>query len=140
MAQDVLVVVPARDEEDTVGSVVRRARKLGLDVVVIDDARSDRTAERAREAGAVVLSAPFNLGAWIATQTGIRYALSRNYAFAVTLDADGQHDPVDIPRLLEAYENSPKPSLNTVLYWDRTCIFEHLGKDSSLQNDPRANA
>jgi glycosyltransferase involved in cell wall biosynthesis len=126
IARDVLVVVPARDEEGTVGSVVRRARNLGLDVVVIDDASSDRTAERAREAGAVVLSAPFNLGAWTATQTGIRYALARGYARVVTLDADGQHDPDDIPRVLNRYEGSAKPNVVIASFPARGSRLRHV--------------
>ena len=126
IAQDVLVVVPARDEEGTVGSVVSRARKLGFDVVVIDDASTDRTAERALEAGAVVLSAPFNLGAWTATQTGIRYALARGYSRVVTLDADGQHDPGDIPGLLNAYEGTTGPNVVIASFPARGSRLRHV--------------
>lgn len=105
------MVIPARDEETTVGSVVHRAKRNGFDVLVVDDASSDCTAAKAREAGAVVLSYPFNVGAWIAAQTGIRYAAERDYASVVTLDADGQHDPEHIPELLEAFQHATSPNV-----------------------------
>ena len=109
--ENILAVIPARDEETTVGEIVRSVRQLKLDVVVIDDLSCDRTAECAREAGAVVLSAPFNHGSWAAIQTGIRYAKDLGYSGVVTLDADGQHDPSDIPLLLSTFSRSPKPNL-----------------------------
>jgi len=73
-----------------------------------------------------VLSAPFNLGAWTATQTGIRYALARGYARVVTLDADGQHDPDDIPRLLDAYGSSPRPNVVIASFPARGSRLRHV--------------
>ena len=66
---DVLVVIPARDEEKTIAAVVRSVRQAGFDVLVVDDDSGDGTAGEASGAGATVLSAPLNLGAWLATQT-----------------------------------------------------------------------
>ncbi len=95
------VVIPAQDEAADIGDVVARARAIGLDVFVVDDFSIDDTATIARQAGARVLRLPFHAGSWAATQTGIRAALDKGYERVVTLDADGQHDPEDIPRLLE---------------------------------------
>src|SRR4051794_18881756 len=80
---DVLTFIPAFDEGDTVGDVVRavRAELPEADVLVIDDGSSDETAEHAREAGAVVAALPFNLGIGAAIQTGYLYALRHRYRF-----------------------------------------------------------
>ena len=94
------VVIPARDEAACVAAVVARVRDLGFAVFVVDDFSADDTADLAQQAGACVLRMPFHAGSWVATQTGMRVALSRGYRQVVTLDADGQHDPEDIPRLL----------------------------------------
>ncbi|MCS6996091.1 MAG: glycosyltransferase [Casimicrobiaceae bacterium] len=98
-----LVVIPAYNEEATVGEVVADVKAHGYpDVVVVDDASTDATAERARAAGAIVLRLPLRLGAWGATQTGIRYALRHNYSAVITMDADGQHFASEIQKLLDA--------------------------------------
>jgi glycosyltransferase involved in cell wall biosynthesis len=98
-----VAIVPARNEEGAVGDVVRELREFdpGLDVVVIDDGSTDRTAAVAEAAGAVVVRHPFNLGIGGAVQTGFRYALDHGFDLAVRLDGDGQHDPAELPGLLE---------------------------------------
>ena len=96
----VLVVIPARDEAETIGGVVARVREQGFPALVVDDNSNDQTADRAVAAGARVLHLPFAGGAWLAAQTGIRYALDRGYTHVITMDADEQHDPADIPGLL----------------------------------------
>ena len=96
-----IILIPAHNEQDTVGAVVQRIRQTGgWPVVVIDDCSTDHTALVARAAGATVLPLAIQLGAWGATQTGLRYALAGGYSAAVTVDADGQHDPAGIPDLL----------------------------------------
>lgn len=86
------VIIPARDEEGTVGEVVRGVtRNAGAFALVIDDASSDDTASEARASGAEVVTLPFSLGAWGATQTGLRLVMEIGYPFAMTMDADGQH-------------------------------------------------
>lgn len=96
-----LIVIPALDEAATIGEVVQRARSLsGADVVVVDDGSRDETRAEALAAGAIVLRAPLWQGAWGAIQTGIRFALRHGYAGVVTMDADGQHEPAHLPRLV----------------------------------------
>jgi glycosyltransferase involved in cell wall biosynthesis len=98
-----LIVIPALNEADAIGPVLRQLRDLGYrDVVVIDDGSTDDTARIAADCGAVVLHAPLSQGAWGAMQTGIRYALRQGYAGVVTMDADGQHEPEHVARLLAA--------------------------------------
>jgi glycosyltransferase involved in cell wall biosynthesis len=96
-------IVPAHNEEGAIGGVVREilAFDPGLEVVVVDDGSVDRTAALAAEAGAHVVRLPFNLGIGGAVQTGFRYALEHGFELAVRLDGDGQHDPQELPRLLE---------------------------------------
>ncbi len=98
-----MAVIPAHNEEATVAEVVRGvAARCGIPVIVVNDSSVDATARLAREAGAVVLSPAIQLGAWGATQTGMRHALQQGCTHVVTLDADGQHDPTSIPSLLQA--------------------------------------
>ena len=89
----VLAVILAKDEEERVADVAREVLASGLDVdvVVVDDGSTDRTAERARRAGARVIRHPVNLRIGAAEQTGILYALGHGYDVAVRLDGDGQH-------------------------------------------------
>jgi glycosyltransferase involved in cell wall biosynthesis len=76
-------------------------------VVVVDDGSSDQTSALSEAAGAVVLRHAHNRGKGAALQTGFAYALKRGAAAVLTLDADGQHDPADIPRLVSAARRSP---------------------------------
>ncbi|WP_246585347.1 glycosyltransferase family 2 protein [Thiorhodospira sibirica] len=98
---DLAIIIPAYNEQEAVAEVVRAACGLSQRVIVVDDGSQDATATVAREAGAIVLSLTLQLGAWGATQTGIRYALAQGCAYVVTLDADGQHEPAFVPNLLK---------------------------------------
>jgi len=98
----VLVMVPALNEQESVGAVVTRIRVLlEVDVLVIDDGSSDETAAIAKAAGATVLRLPYNLGVGGAIRTGLRYAQTNGYNRVVQMDADGQHDPREARRLLD---------------------------------------
>ena len=102
-SKSILAVIPARNEAPTVADIVRRTLSTGqCDVLVVDDDSVDETAALARRAGATVITVPFSLGAWGATQTGMRYAQRNRYHTVVTLDADGQHHPEELPQLLAA--------------------------------------
>lgn len=97
----VACIIPACNEEATIARVVRQCREYG-DVVVVADCCDDATAALAEAAGAVVLRMPFRMGAWNAAQAGMHFARNAPYEYFVTLDADDQHNPADIPSLLEA--------------------------------------
>ena len=96
-----LIAIPAFDEAATIGAVVTGARAFGP-VLVVDDGSTDGTAERARAAGATVVSHPRRRGKSAALATAVARARAWSATTLVTLDADGQHDPRDIARLLEA--------------------------------------
>lgn len=98
----VLVILPAYNEEASVGHVLTEIRTVlpEADLLVVNDSSRDRTSETARKAGAIVLDLAVNLGIGGAMQAGYRFATKMGYDYAVQVDADGQHDPKEIPRLL----------------------------------------
>jgi glycosyltransferase involved in cell wall biosynthesis len=97
-----LVLVPAFNEAARIGPVLAGVWKAVPDatVLVVDDGSTDDTAAVARAAGARVVRLPFNLGAGVAAQTGYKLAEREGYDCVIHLDADGQHEPADIPALL----------------------------------------
>lgn len=97
-----LVVVPAYREEASVGSTVVELRDLGFTVVVVDDGSQDATSIQASRAGAIVLRLPTNLGVGAALRVGFRWAVAHGYTAVVQCDADGQHLPSEISKLLSA--------------------------------------
>jgi len=104
------VVIPAHNEEKTIGRVISSLpRRLdgisAIQSIVVSDASTDKTVVLARKAGASVFSHRVNLGAGGATLTGLTAARDLNYDLAITLDGDGQHDPDDIPLLVEAHQH-----------------------------------
>lgn len=101
-------VIPAKNAVATVGSVVAGLRRSVPDVVVIvvDDGSSDETGEAARAAGAVVVRHTVNRGKGAALETGFDEALRRGAEVVLAMDADGQHDPTDAPRLLAALSDA----------------------------------
>jgi glycosyltransferase involved in cell wall biosynthesis len=98
-ARTISVIIPAFNEAATIARVVRSAREYcpNAEVVVVDDASTDGTADEAAAAGARVIRRPYNLGNGAGVKTGIRAASGD---VILILDGDGQHDPADIPRLL----------------------------------------
>jgi glycosyltransferase involved in cell wall biosynthesis len=98
-----VAIVPAFNEERAIAQVVGEIRAYDpqLEIVVVDDGSTDRTAEVARAAGARVLRLPFNLGIGGAVQTGFRYAHENGFELAVRIDGDGQHDPAQLSAVVE---------------------------------------
>lgn len=96
--QKITVILPAFNEEVSIGSVVLLARSYVDRVIVVDDGSSDRTSEVARKVGAEVIVHPLNRGKGIALKTG--FEASEGSDVIVTMDSDGQHNPSDIPKLV----------------------------------------
>jgi glycosyltransferase involved in cell wall biosynthesis len=97
----VVAVIPAFNEEKTIGNIVRETLSCADEVLVVNDGSSDKTLEIARDLGAKVLSLRVNRGLGSALRTGIRAALLCGADIVVTLDADGQHNPEDIKKITE---------------------------------------
>jgi glycosyltransferase involved in cell wall biosynthesis len=98
-----MVLIPAYNEEGSVAAVVREVQRVlpGTPVMVVDDGSRDGTAQVARTAGAEILRLPHHLGLGGAVQTGYRFAFEHGYNCVVRVDSDGQHNPADIPKLLD---------------------------------------
>ena len=102
---DVIALIPAYEEGPRVAGVVLGATAY-LPVAVVDDGSADDTAARAEAAGATVLVQRPNQGKGAALRVGLRWALDREVDAVLTLDADGQHDPAEIPTFLDAFERT----------------------------------
>lgn len=107
----VCVVIPGFREEKRIGAVVSAVRERGFDAVVVDDGSDDRTGEVARQAGAAVVRHEQNQGKGAALNSGFKYAAEHHYDGVITLDADGQHDPAELPKFIEAYVRTGIPVL-----------------------------
>ena len=99
MSVELSVIIPACNERESIGDIVRRVKAVldQAEVIVVDDGSTDGTAEQAASAGARVISHPYNIGNGAAVKTGVRHASGE---VLVLLDGDGQHPPEDIPQLL----------------------------------------
>jgi glycosyltransferase involved in cell wall biosynthesis len=102
MTAKTLVIIPAYNEDESLPAVLKELAEQtpDLDVLVVSDGSTDRTAAVARASGAAVLELPFNLGIGGALRTGFTYAVREGYERAVQFDADGQHDPLQVRPLL----------------------------------------
>lgn len=96
-------VIPAYNEAERIGPVVEGARRYVDAVVVVDDGSKDETSKVAAAAGAEVVRHPTNYGKGRALETGLAWAADHGFDAAITLDADGQHLPEEIPRFTDAY-------------------------------------
>jgi glycosyltransferase involved in cell wall biosynthesis len=117
-----LVFIPAWNEGGSIADVIGGVRESlpEVDLLVVDDGSTDATAARAREAGALVASLPFNQGLGAALQTGYLHALRQGYDFCAHLDADGQHPPAEVARLLDEVYGDRADLVIGSRYRDRT--------------------
>ncbi|WBB68809.1 glycosyltransferase family 2 protein [Micromonospora sp. WMMD812] len=104
----VLIIIPALNESGSIGDVVREVRGElpGVEVLVVDDGSTDRTAAVAAAAGARVAKLPYNLGVGGAMRLGYRYAFEHDFDVAIQVDADGQHDPRYVPKLVDLLDDN----------------------------------
>src|SRR5437870_9805330 len=126
----ILVAIPAFNEGPTIGSVVLKARQFASEVVVVDDGSLDDTAETAALAGAHVIQHARNLGKGLAIRSAWLYAREHAPEVFVLLDGDHQHDPNDIPRLVEKVL-SDKSDVVIGVRWGKTSrmpMYRRLGK------------
>lgn len=99
--QKIIAIIPCLNEERFIADIVERARKQVAAVIVVDDGSTDGTAAAALNAGAEVIKHGTRQGAGAATRTGFEAALKHGADIAVTLDGDGQHNPDEIPQLIQ---------------------------------------
>jgi glycosyltransferase involved in cell wall biosynthesis len=118
----VIAIIPALNAERTLAKVVEDAKRQLEHVLVIDDGSSDRTSDVAREAGAIVLRHDVNRGKGGALKTGFTYALEHNHEAVITLDADGQHLPGEIPKFVDAWSANHAD----LIIGGRAHLFQHM--------------
>ena len=104
--KDVLIIIPAYNEEKTIPKVFERMEKAGIteyaDILVMNDASADATSWVTKQRKYTVISHVFNLGYGSGLQLGYKYAIRRGYQYVIQMDADGQHDVCNIPVLYQA--------------------------------------
>lgn len=103
MADNFVIVIPAKNEARTIYSIVKSARKICPSIIVVDDHSTDRTGFEAARGGATVQRHDFNQGYSAAVLTGIALGIKKAAQHIVTIDGDGAHDPTDIPSLLSKH-------------------------------------
>ena len=98
------IIIPAKNEKNTIVDVIYRAKKYGQ-IIVIDDASEDETSEISKQAGAIVIKNSKTLFYDKTLEQGFNAALDKNFKFVITMDADGEHDYQDIPKFKKELEN-----------------------------------
>ncbi len=99
------IIIPARNEEKHIAAVINNTKQYGQNIIVVDDGSTDQTSILAKQAGAITLTHKINLGKGSAMKTGCEYAIQQGATHLIVMDADGQHDPKEIPSLLQALTN-----------------------------------
>lgn len=99
-----VVIIPAYNEGKTIFEVISKTMDFAQKIIVVDDGSQDNTASEAARAGAMVLRHKVNLGKGAALKTGCDYAFKNGAQKVIAMDADGQHDPKEIPSFIKALE------------------------------------
>ncbi len=129
----ITAILPAFNEEVSIGSMVLHARQHVDHVVVIDDGSNDRTSEVAKLAGAEVIRHPKNLGKGMALRTGFEHAVKNGCEVVITMDSDGQHNPDDIQKLISPIINGEADIVNGSRYMNgidkNTPFYRRIGQN-----------
>jgi glycosyltransferase involved in cell wall biosynthesis len=104
----ILIVIPAFNESENLGKLLKKISSFIplKDVLVVDDGSRDKTANLAKNAGTEVVSFSNNQGKGSALRAGFNFAIKRGYNAVITMDADGQHNPAELPKFLEQFKKS----------------------------------
>ena len=116
--KDILVVIPAFNEEHRIRNVVRGVRQYlpHVRILVVDDGSADGTTVASRETGACVLRHPFNLGVGTALQSGYKFAVQEGYKYVLQLDGDGQHPPIYLPAFVSKLKETEADLINVDVF------------------------
>lgn len=130
MASRYCVIIPTYNNSGTLADVVERALKVCPNVVVVNDGSTDNIEAELCGINVIVISHERNLGKGKALKTGLRYAGMNGYTHAVTIDADGQHFPEDIPALIEASAEHPE----SIIVGCRNLTSENMPRQNTFAN------
>lgn len=119
-SRKVLALIPCFNEEATIASMVIKTKKYVDTVLVVDDGSRDETVAIAKEVGAEVITHKKNKGKAAAIKTGFTYAMKNNYDQVITLDGDGQHNPSEIPLLLDTMNHQNVDIVIGIRYGETT--------------------
>lgn len=110
MEHNLLLIIPAYNEEASIGAFLSQLKKCDIDsfadVLVINDASTDNTANIVTELGFSLVSHPYNLGYGTALQTGYKYAMKKGYTYVIQMDSDGQHDICNIQKIYKKLQEN----------------------------------
>lgn len=110
MAKKLLVIIPCYNEEESIEALLQQLQALSLgpkwalEIAVVNDCSKDKTLQKVKPFNIHIIDLPINLGIGGAVQSGLKYAHSNNFDFAVQIDGDGQHPPLELIKLLNASE------------------------------------
>ena len=124
------IIIPTFNNRGTVAGVIERALRQCPDVIVVNDGSNDGTEQVLAGVGVKVLTHSRNMGKGAALKTGLRYAAANGFTHAVTIDADGQHFPEDIPVLLEASDRNP----GDIIVGCRNLTSENMPRRNTFAN------
>lgn len=128
----ILVVIPAFNEAESIGFVVTKVLAEGVPCLVVDDGSSDSTVLEATKAGATIVKMPFNSGVGGALRTGLLYAVRNGFEGVVQVDADGQHPPEAIKRLVQAGQKADADLVIGSRFLEPTSTPFNVGKMRTL--------
>ncbi len=100
-----VVIIPAHNEERHISNVIKKTKEYAKNIIVVDDGSTDKTLEEAKSNGVTILHHKVNLGKGAALKTGCDYAILNGATSIIVMDADGQHDPKEIPQFQINLEN-----------------------------------
>jgi glycosyltransferase involved in cell wall biosynthesis len=123
------VAIPALDAEQTIAAVIKRTLAMGAEIVVVDDGSRDGTGVVAQACGVTVLTHPVNLGKGRALKTAFDHLFARGFDAVVTIDADGQHPPEEMPKVLSPWRDGADLVLGT-----RDHLFGAMGRVRRASN------
>ena len=141
--KEVLLIIPAYNEEKNIEKVMKQLAQPEIadivDVLVMNDASSDNTNWLAKEYGCAVVTHVFNLEYGSGLQLGYKYAIRRGYSYVIQIDADGQHDVCNIPKIYQRLQSLKFPLQKKwhLSCFEKCCIWQLDGKLRIRQPDCR---
>ncbi|MGA1865685.1 MAG: glycosyltransferase family 2 protein [bacterium] len=113
---EICVLIPAYNADKTIGNLIDEVKKYPVDIIIVEDGSTDRTYEIIKDKGIIILRHSRRKGKGDALKTGFRYAGKFKYRAVITLDADGQHDPDEIPEFISSFNLSGKMQIGSRMH------------------------